>query len=249
MAKEKETTEFGKVEPPVAAPATVTADQMLTMMDRMTAAFEKLADVQQRNPENQQVNTLLDKLSDAMVRMSETQLQGSQLIADQTTALAVETKKAHRPSNEVPRNVSVFNRRGTLLGDHPDPDKRYAKPLLKCQMFIPWLVEWESCNREEVELLNLLEPGEYILKRIDNTRVRVTIRITYGVDEKTPSRLDMGHDTAFGNDQFKLMPALSNMLRQILKQHDMGVRAKLAKVLSDEDEEALIEAGELSVSA
>lgn len=225
----------------------------ISALDRMAAAIEALAKVQAATAAsggtNDRANELMDKLSSAMVRMAETQLQGSQLIADQTKSIALETKRAHRPSNETPINVSVFNRRGTMLEDHPDPAMRYSKPKLKCLMLIPWIVEWESCTREEVELLNLLQPGEYILKRIDNSKVRVTVAITYGVDNVTPSQLLMTHDTAYGNDQFKLMPALTEILRQVLKQHDMSIRAKAAQVLSDEDEEALIEAGELSVSA
>lgn len=226
----------------------VSALQMLTVMDRMTAAIEKLANIQAAGQGNEQVNRLMETLSTAMVRMSETQMQGSQLVADQTRQIALETRRAHRPSNETPRNVSVFNRRGTLLEDHPDPKMRYSKPKLKCLMMIPWMVEWESCTREEVELLNLLQPGEYSLKRIDNSKIKVTVVITWGVDNLTPSQLVISHDTAYGNDQFKLMPALSDLLRQILKQHDMMTRAKASQVLSDEDEEALIETGDLSVS-
>jgi arsenate reductase-like glutaredoxin family protein len=72
--------------------------------------------------------------------------------------------------------------------------------------------------------------------------------VEYKEDGRTPSRLLMNHETAFNNDNFRMMPPLVDMLRDILKQHDRDVRALSAAVLSDEEEEALIEAGELSIS-
>lgn len=182
---------------------------------------------------------LMVRLSSALERVSEAQIQGSKMIAD-------ETRRAHRPSNEVNPQVSVFNRRGVLLDEKaPGPHK----PKLKCLMLLPWLAEWESLTREEVELLNLLQAGEYMLKRIDNSKVRVTVQMEMRVDGKTPSRLLMTHDTAFNNDNFRLMPPLSDLLRQVLKQHESpDVRAMAGAVLTDEEEEALIEAGEIAIS-
>lgn len=174
------------------------------------------------------------QLATALSRLAEAQLAGSQLIAD-------ETRRAHRPSNEVVPGISVFNRRGQLLAD-------YQKPRLKCIMMVPWLVEWESCTREEVELLNLLQPGTYRVTRIDKSKVNLTIQIDYAVDQVTPSRLIMTHDTAFNNDNFKLVPDLTRMLREILLQHDPEIAMRAKKILTDEEEEALIEAGALSVS-
>ena len=87
------------------------------------------------------------------------------------------------------------------------------------------------------------------MKRIDNTKVKVDIRIDYALDETTPSRLLMNHDTAFSRGNFRTMPSLTEMLRQILKQstHEQ-TRYKAAEVLTMDEEEALIDAGKLSVS-
>jgi hypothetical protein len=199
-------------------------------------------DAEQRGAEQHRAD---DDVDPALERVSETQLEGAKLVAQ-------ETRRANRPSNEVVPNRSVFNRRGELLPDTADGPR---KPPLKCVMLIPWLVEWESINREEAELLNLLEAGEYHLALIDRSRIKMGIKIDYKLDGRTPSRLLMNHmgsdgqpGTAFNNDNFRLMPPLSDMLRQLLKQHSKEVRARAAGIVSDEEEEALIEAGELSVS-
>lgn len=209
------------------------------IISKLTEAIQGLA----RAPQNDQNQSLTLRLTEALERVSEAQLAGSKLIAS-------ETRRAHRPSNEVVPNRSVFNRRGTLLPDQSGmPDGRDPrKPLLKCVMMIPWLVEWESCTREEVELLNLLGQGEYTLRRIDNSKIRVTVKIDYKIDNVSPSRLVLTHETGFNNDNFKLMPALPDMLRQLLRQHPQPVPQHAILVMTDEEEEALIEAGALLVS-
>lgn len=211
------------------------------ILDRLTTAMERM----QGAPATDQNKVLMETLSSALVRLSETQLEGSKLIAS-------ETRRAHRPSNEVVPNLSVFNRRGVLLPDNAEGPR---KQPFKCIMMIPWLAEWESCTREEVELMNLLEPGEYMLMLIDRSKIRIGIKIDYRLDGVTPSRLlmnNIGQDgqpgTAFNNDNFRMVPAISDTLRQLLKQHSKEVRAKAAAILTDEEEEALIEAGQLSVS-
>lgn len=188
---------------------------------------------------------IMARLTTALERVPEAQVEGAKIIAS-------ETRRAHRPSNEVVPQCSVFNRRGTLL---PDDAKGPRKPPFKCVMMVPFLLEWESCTREEVELANLLEAGEYQLSLIDRSKIRMAVKIDYKLDGVTPSRLlmnNVGPDgqagTAFNNDNFRLVPPLSDWFRQILRQHDKTVKAKAAAIMSDEEEEALIEAGELSIS-
>lgn len=239
--------EAGRSEPPPPA-APLPLDPLMVQLE-MAKAMQMLAAQMEANRNaaappaaggggigDDRLVNLMETLSTALVRLSESNIEGSKLIAD-------ETRRAHRPSNEIVHGRSVFNRRGLLL-----PEDIYKKPALKCIMMIPWLVEWESINREEVELLNLLQPGEYVLSRVDRTKIRVTVHVDYKVDNVTPSRLIMNHETAFNNDNKDLMPALTDWLRMILKQHDPETRSLAAAVMSDEEEEALIEAGELSVS-
>lgn len=209
----------------------------MAVMARLADALESLAKRQESSSDGH-LQGIISTLTSALERVSDSQMAGSKLIAE-------ETRRAHRPSNEVVHGRSVFNRRGNLLSDN---ELGPRKPPLKCIMLVPWLVEWESCTREEVELLNLLQEGDFTLKRIDNTKIRVTIRIEYRVDGHTPSRLLINHDTAFNNDNFRMMVPFPDMLRQYLRQHSPEIAAQSKAVLSDEEEEALIEAGELSVS-
>lgn len=200
---------------------------------RVTAALEAIA--AKSAPASEDSNAIA-VLTQALARMTDSQMEGAKLIA-------LETRRAARPSNEVIPNVSVFNRRGTMLGDE------YQKPKLKCKMLLPWEAEDESMTREEVELLNLMEAGIYTIHRIDRSKITVTVQVQYGVDNISPTHLVMQHDTAYNNDNFRLMPPFADMLREMLRQHDRSI-AQIAKaVLTDEEEEALIEAGELSVSA
>lgn len=207
------------------------------VLNRVAAAVELLAARQAEAPSasNEQMMTTL---SGALARLAETQLEGAKLIAD-------ETRRQVRPSNEVVPKISAFNRRGENL---PDDAEGPRKPLLKCVMLVPWLLEWESCTREEVELANLLEPGEFILHRIDKSTVKVTCTIDYKSDMTTPSRLVLTHDTAFNKENFRLIPDLAGCFRQYLRQHDPEVRQLAAEVMTDEEEEAYIAAGHLSVS-
>lgn len=223
-------------EPPEPAPEPTQAEMTQALLTQLTSAVTILAQRQAAQP-NDQVAEMMVKLSGALERLSESNLAGSKLIAD-------ETRRAHRPSNEVVHMRSVFNRRGRNAPDG------YVKPTLRCPMMIPWLADNDSLTTEEVLLLNLLESGEYLLKLIDNTKIKVTIKVEYGIDEVTPSRLVMTNETAFNNDNFRLMPALNEMLRQVLKLHKSEeTRAAASAVLSDDEEEALIAAGRIAVAA
>ncbi len=202
-----------------------------TILDRLTTAIEALAKRQDVAPDAD-LSGIMDRLSTALERVSEAQVEGAKLIAS-------ETRRAHRPSNEVVPQISVYNRRG---------EKDFPKPPLKCLMMLPWLAEWESLTREEIQLLNLLEPGEYRMRRIDNSVVMVHIEVTMNYDGTKPSRLLLNHDTAFNNDNFRLVPPLNDFLRSLLKQHPSAIAEAARQVMSDEEEAMLIEMGDLSVS-
>lgn len=211
------------------------------ILDRLSAA---LASAQSAPAASANMETMA-RLTEALQRVSEAQMEGAKLIAS-------ENRRVHRPSNEIVPRISPFNRRGELLDkDTPGPHKM----PLKCTMLIPWLVEWESVTREEVDLLNLLEPGDYVSQRADRSKIHVEVRIDYDVTGTKPTRLllnhktpDGGAGTAFNNDGFKLQPPIPEFLRYILKQHRPEVAALAAAVMSDEEEAALIACGDLAVS-
>lgn len=204
------------------------------VMDRLAAALEMMAQKQAASPNDSTVMDMMAKLASALERVSEASIEGAKI-------QAAEARRIHRPSNDVVPMISSLNRRG---------ERDFPKPRLKCVMLIPWLADIDSLTREEVELLNLLQPGDFVIRKMDGTKVKLTVQITYGLDEVTPSRLLMNHETAFNNDNQRWMPPLVDMLRQVLKSSkDKNLRAQAAAVLSADEEEAMIEAGDLSVSA
>lgn len=198
----------------------------------MASIAQSLAILVQRS--DSQAEGLVKALAPALERMAEATLAGAKIQAD-------ETKRAFRPSNEVVPMISVFNRRGNTL-------EGYTKPKLKCRMDIPWTLRDEELTREEVELFNLMGPGEFMVKRNDGSKILMTVVVRYAVDQVTPSHLVMNHETAWNNDHKNLMPSLADMVRQMLRQQGPAMIKASAAVMSDEEEEALIECGELTVS-
>lgn len=206
-------------------------------LDQTTRLLLEALDRISNRPADPENNAIQERLTLALERMSDSNLKGAELIAR-------ETRRNARPSNEVVPMRSVFNPRGDLLED-------WKKPLLTCKMLLPWEAEDASLTREEVELLNLvaLVPGEYKILRSDDSTVKITIRTEMDLDERHPTKMLINHDTGFNNESFRLMPSMRNYLRQILlqcKNADVMLTAK--KVLTAEEEQALIESGELSVS-
>lgn len=178
-----------------------------------------------------------ERLTLALERVSDSNLKGAELIAR-------ETRRAARPSNEVVPMRSVFNPRGELLED-------WKKPLLVCKMLLPWEAEDASLTREEVELLNLVVqvPGEYKIMRSDDTTIKMTVRVEKDLDEKSPTKMLINHETGFNNEYFRLMPPMRNYLRQILAAcASPEVQLAAQRVLTAEEERALIASGELTVS-
>lgn len=203
------------------------------LMERLTLALEALASQKTApgspNSDSAQMAQAIALLAGAMERMSSGQLEGSRLIADAT-------KKAQRPSNEVYPAISAFNLRG---------DKDFPKPQLKCEMLLPWPADHDGSTREEVELLNLLQQGEYTVTRNDMTKIKLQVIVTTKLDSDEPSRLVINHSTAFNNDYHRTLPPLTVMLRQMLKQ-SLATRAAADRVLSMDEEAALIMANQLN---
>jgi hypothetical protein len=210
------------------------------VVDPFTSAIDRLADVMSKREaagSSSTTDAILLKLTEMMGQLMTAQQQQNALIANQQLMEG----RARRPSNEVTPMISVFNRRGELL-------EEYQKPPLKCLMLIPWVAEWESLTREEVELLNLLEPGTFLITRNDKTKLKITVQTRMKEDGKTPSELLLNHETGYNNDNFRLMPSLSDMLREIIKQLPPQVARLAHAILTDEEEAAMIAAGKLTVS-
>lgn len=164
------------------------------------------------------------QLSEGLKGLREATLKSAQMQADMQ-------RRVHRPENQFTPNISVFNLRG---------DKDFPRPQLKCEMLLPWPVskDTESLTREEIELLNLLQPGEWMILRTDRTRLKLTVRGQYKLDSTTElSRLSINHDTGFNNDNHRQMP--HDWIRQLAMANPKTRRAAV-DVLTMDEEEALI---------
>lgn len=198
------------------------------IQDRLAAALEALA-AKKDNSGNEAIALAITALAGAIERMSDGQIRGANIIAEAN-------KKSQRPFNEVPPKISVFNLRG---------EKDFPKPKLKCKMFLPWEAEEDSLDREEIELLNLLQQGEYVVTRNDRTKVKMHVTIKTKLDSDDPSILMINHDTAFNNDYHRMLPPLTDILREMLKQNPR-TKALANQVVTMDEEAAFILAGQLN---
>lgn len=146
----------------------------------------------------------------------------AQLIAIQSKGQEVQQaqlKQTKRRSNDFGALRSPFNPRG---------DKDFPMPPLKCDIYAPWKMtpEIHSLDREEVELFNLLEPGDYTIEMADGAMQPVC---AVGVRNANTQRLeklslmgpkdDQGNYTGlFTKEQKQQFPSLKSMLRQMLEQ-------------------------------
>lgn len=198
--------------------------------DRLTIALEALAARKDQPAQNNDaIAGAIIVLAGAIERMYEGQLKGANIIAEAN-------KKSQRPFNENAPKISVFNLRG---------EKDFPKPKLKCKMLLPWEAEEDSLDREEIELLNLLQAGEYGVLRNDRTKVKMTVMVKTKLDSDEASILMINHDTAFNNDYHRMLPPLTEILRQMLKQNPRTKHAANL-VVSMEEEAAFILAGQLN---
>lgn len=222
------------------APGSPAPPDPWVVLSRLTSAIEAIAG----RPQGEQNGQALEVLTQAVMRLADASISGSKLVAESQI-------KAVRPSNQVVPEISVFNRRGRdPQADGMDPKLHAAtlKPHLKCDMFFPWILEWESLTREEVQLLNLLDEGAYVVKMSDRSKITMTVQIQWNEANTKPSKLFVNHETAFNQANYRNVPSMTEMLRQMLKQHDPMVRAQAAAILMDEEEEALIEVGQITVT-
>ena len=197
------------------------------VMTRLTTALESLNKRSDEAGTSGQVAQAIVMMAAAIEKLNAGQMQAAQLQADMH-------RRVTRPENNFPPLISAFNLRG---------DKDFPRPELKCPMFIPWPVEAEANTREETELLNLLEPGEFMVTRGDRSKVKITVTIIRKLDSDAPSQLAVNHETAFNNDNHKQMP--HDWIRQ-LAMANPKTRQAAANVVTMEEEQALILAGKLN---
>jgi hypothetical protein len=159
-------------------------------------------------------------------------------LALQEAALKVQQaqlKQTAPKSNAMGPGISVYNRRG---------EKDFPMPRLKCEVYCPWQITPElqesspQLTREEVELFNLIEPGDYTIEMNDGTSQALCV---VGVINQNDGRLeklslmgakdpDTGHYTGlFKQENKNLFPSMTGMLRQILAQRGVLVDVRTMK--------------------
>ena len=172
---------------------------------------------------------VLDRL--AAIQEANQQVQKAQL------------KQTAPRSNTRHPGISVFN---------PQGQKDCPMPELKCEVHMPFPqrpadhgMDWE-----EVELMNLLEPGVYPVELNDGSVIRINVagkknHISNEIESLTwsgPPDPDTGHPTPlFNNTNKMLFPSLRGMLRQMLGEKADGVMTQATRTRKTK-------AGELPVS-
>lgn len=174
-------------------------------------------------------------------------------VQNQTTQAHL--KRTAPKSNTASPQISAFNPRGQK--DFPMPD-------LKCEVHMPFPQRptMHGFTREEVELMNLVEPGDYVIEMADGSTQKVSIIGKKNNDGRIeqmrfagPFDPDTGTHTAlFTRNNKQTFPALANMLRQIVGDAAdavMPMKEEVKRVnqfLKAEDKAAAVTAGALAVS-
>jgi hypothetical protein len=126
-----------------------------------------------------------------------------------------EAVQKQRPENVEHPDVSARNPLGQR--DHPNP-------LLPCKdvWFGGFPLHHEQLDRQELELLHQLVPGEYMVTRVDDKQE--TVRVGFVKDDTGQlSRISIGIKT--GDEHKNAWPGLKRVLREIVSQIQAPVAA------------------------
>lgn len=152
-------------------------------------------------------------------------------------------KQTAKKSNTAGPAISVFNPRG---------EKDFPMPELQCEVNMPFLQKpgMHGMDREEVELMNMIVPGEYPVELNDGSIISVNVigrknHATNKIESMTfsgPIDPDTHHPTPLFTAQNKQQfPSLRNMLRQMVQDKALGIMTIVT-------ERQKVSAGELAVS-
>jgi hypothetical protein len=133
-------------------------------------------------------------------------------VAAEAEIHALAMRKQLRPENDTHPDQSVFNPRGER--DHP-------RPLLVCEMFLgPYPLERQTLTRQEIELLNQLQPGSYEITKADGLVIPFHVIPRMRVDGKTVERITIAFPCA-DDDQKQNFPSFATMLREVVDQQEV----------------------------
>lgn len=156
------------------------------------------------------------------------------ILADNSNVQKEQLKQTKKRSNTVGTMRSPYNPRG---------DKDFPMAPLKCAVHYQFgmTAELHSLDREEVDLMNLIEPGQYTIKMADKQKQVVCVvgrmnDLTHRLDEmqfRGPKDEKGNYTGLFTEERKGRFPDTKDILRQIL-----GDKAK--DVMTMEEEEARI---------
>jgi hypothetical protein len=171
----------------------------------------------------------VDPIADALEKLAsiaESQAKQTGIIAKQNAPKSLEVFQIAQ--------TSVFNPRG---------EKDHQMPRLKCDIYAPWKIDRQhhGCTREEVELFNLLEPGEYPFELNDGAAAKMQVIAHKNDATGAIEELHLLPTPPWNQEHKQRFPAMTVMLRDIL-----GEPAEA--IVTMKREKAQIARGELSVS-
>jgi hypothetical protein len=118
-------------------------------------------------------------------------------------------RRAMKPENAFPPLISAFN---------PAGDRDHPRPRLKCEFTIFDAIPIDGTTEtvEELELYNQLEPGEYFVKRTDESKMKFIVtahKNTFG----DVRRIDVSFPYKDESDRAGVMP-MRIWLRDVVEQ-------------------------------
>ncbi len=179
-----------------------------------------------KDKEKQQPETLEDAL--ALIAQLRMQAPPSEMSAalDKLAKIAENSQRVQ--AAQLKQTAPRSNAQGPRISPYnPRGDKDYPMPTLKCEMHMPFpqTPALHAFDREEVELINLVEPGKYAIELNDGSVRYIVLngrrnRLTGHVDsiqwQGEPDE-DSGHPTPlFTGHNKQEYPSLKIMLRQML---------------------------------
>lgn len=158
-------------------------------------------------------------MAEVMAMFADIQKQNLENQKAQIGVQQEQLKQTKKRSNVSPPMISCFN---------PQGEKDYPMPRLKCEVWMPWIEHpnYHGNTWEEVELLNLIEPGEYTVTLNDGTPAVCNV---LGIRHQSTGKLtkmefvgqidDRGNYSGFFTKERKsIAPGKVLMLREMLEQ-------------------------------
>jgi hypothetical protein len=162
----------------------------------------------------------LAALSAQVTALTKTQTQSGGITADQLEAVMSKLIAVQADAqNAALREIAERDQRDDVnyprvsVYSYPEGDRARPRPQFKCRMFwVGFDMDWDTTTAEEIELLNLCEPGEYTFRRIGGGLEKLHV-----TGERNPSGKLTKLDFMFASkEQRDTLPPMAWMLRDAL---------------------------------